>query len=166
MKRILTSITIDLKFRVAQTPPRFSVQFTDQADDGAETHGQSTIVDEDAAALAALYLLPTEGVLGMLADVKAILERHAAAVAEPGAIAERLAAADRARTEMLGAQAGREAAEAAQKAAENAKAKADADRATAERLSADLDAQLAAKRAELMSLDRKLTSVDTDNPTT
>ncbi|AKU96994.1 hypothetical protein AKJ09_03658 [Labilithrix luteola] len=118
--RVITNITIDLKFNVDVTAPQFHVQFTDVDGNGLETHGTTTIADDAAFALWREFP-------GLLDAAKKAVEVKAAEVAEPGALAERIAAANEAERRQ------REAAAAL----------------------ADVESELASKRAELESLAQR-----------
>jgi len=75
MKRIITSLRFDLAFQVRATPPRLDVDFTDVDEAGHETPARTSILDDDARALAERYLLASAGPVqtaGLLDDVKAI----------------------------------------------------------------------------------------------
>ncbi len=101
-KRIITSISFDLKFDVRDTPPAVRVAFADVDDSGRETHGTTTIHDAAATAL----LLP-----GQLDAINKAIDAQAAAVKEPGAIMQRIEEADKAEQRARSAEAARQEAE-------------------------------------------------------
>ncbi len=101
-KRIITSLSFDLKFNVLDTPPSVRIMFTDVDDSGRETHGTTTIQDAAATAL----LLP-----GQLDAINKAIDAQAAAVKEPGAVTKRIEEADRAEQRARSAEAARQEAE-------------------------------------------------------